>query len=68
MSDVAVEQAKVFGEMKAAIESAFHFALNDGSQAETRAAIAKANELIDEFDIKNVRLLNNFFGEKNVLL
>lgn len=68
MSDVAVEQAKVFGEMKAAIELAFHLALNDGSPAEIRTAIAKANDLIDEFDIKNVRLLNNFFGEKNVLL
>ena len=68
MNDVAVEQAKSFGEMKAAIELAFHLALNDGDLEETRAAIAKANELIDEFDIKNVRLLNNFFGGKNGVL
>ena len=58
MSDVAVEQAKVFGEMKAAIELAFHLALNDGSPAETRAAIAKANELIDALDVQTVRLFN----------
>lgn len=58
INEACVSQAKAFGEMKAAIEWAFHLALNGGSRKETRAAITKANELIDALDVQTVHLFN----------